>query len=368
MLPLGGRDRLLSGRIGPRMITPLTEERYAEFARLVEGRGARGRWLVLTHDHPDPDALASAVLLGKILRQRFRHAVTLGYGGLIGRAENRAMVRLLDLHLSHVRHLNFKQYRHFALVDTQPRTGNNQLPEHLVPDLVFDHHPPRKATQRAAFSDVRTDYGATATILAEYLLASGLALNRAMATAVVYALRAETQDFGRESAGPDKALYDRFLAQADKRQLARIQSAPLPLSYFRYLHQALQNLETVSTLVVSHLGEVDQPDIVPEIADLLLRLEGKTWSLATGLHQGRLYLSIRTTNPRADAGRLIRRLVGRRGKGGGHGMMAGGWIAADRGEPRALRQRLAERLARALKKNPERLTRLDLGGGPPAER
>ena len=114
----------------------------------------------------------------------------------------------------------------------------------------------------------------------------------------------------------------------------------------------------MSTLIISHLGSVDQPDIVPEVADLLPRLEGKTWSLCSGTFKDRLYLSVRTTNPRGDAGRLMRRLLGRRGKGGGHGMIAGGWVSvegADNGKIETLQNRLAVRLAKMLKKNHERL-------------
>ncbi len=224
----------------------------------------------------------------------------------------------------------------------------------------------RRATQKARFADIRTDYGATATILAEYLVASGVESNKRIATALVYAIRSETQDFGREFGGADKAAFDTFFPQADIRALARIQSPRLPLSYFGTLHRALENLETVSTLVVSHLGPVEQPDIVPEIADLLLRLEGKTWSACTGLYEDRLYMSLRTTNPRADAGRLMRRILGRRGKGGGHGMIAGGWIElndSSRANPKGVQQHVARRLAHLLKKNPDRLASLDLEDG-----
>ncbi|MGH9361508.1 MAG: DHHA1 domain-containing protein, partial [Thermoanaerobaculia bacterium] len=179
----------------------------------------------------------------------------------------------------------------------------------------------------------------------------------------VYAIRSETQDFSREFAVEDKAMYDAFFPQINQRALGRIQNATLPLGYLRNLHDALENLETVSNLVVSHLGPVEQPDIVPEVADLLLRLEGKTWSLATGLYGDRVYLSIRTTNPRADAGRVMRALIGRRGKGGGHGMMAGGWVEATKapnGDVRQLQRQLGQRLARLLRKNPERLVKVEL--------
>ncbi|HVS65643.1 MAG TPA: DHHA1 domain-containing protein [Thermoanaerobaculia bacterium] len=322
---------------------------------------SRGRWLVLTHDNPDPDAVAAGVALVKLLRQHFAQRATLAYGGIIGRAENLEMVRSLKLEMSRLRHIQFKNYRHFALVDTQPRTGNNQLPDDITPDLVFDHHPLRRSSGDVPFVDVRTDYGATASIVAEYLLAAEIPLTRKEATAVVYAIRSETLDFSREAAGSDRAVYDHFLKLADKRLLGRIQNPPLPLHYFSSLHDALENLTTVHTLIVSHLGAVGQPDIVPEIADLLLRMQGKTWSLVTGQFEGRIYCSIRTSNPRANAAQLMRRLLGRRGKGGGHGMVAGGWLAISDREPAAKQQiDLGRRLAKLLRKKPEKLSELRL--------
>ena len=343
------------------MITDHTRWRLEELAKYLTRRSSVGRWLVLTHDNPDPDSIAAAAVLSKLLRRGFKRRVTTAYGGMIGRAENQEMVRVLGIKLSHLKHLNWRNYRHFALVDTQPRTGNNQLPDGIVPDLVFDHHPMRRATQDVPFADIRVDYGATATLLAEYLLANEMEITKRDATALVYAIRAETQDFGREYAAIDKAVYDYLHPLADIRALARIQNPRLPLSYYRILHQGLRRLESVGTLVVSHLGTVEQPDIVPEIADLLLRLQGKTWSLCTGVFADRLYLSIRTTNPRADAGRLMRRLLGRRGKGGGHGMIAGGWIPLNGGgasDLENLQNSLAARLAKYLKKNPDRLAPL----------
>lgn len=345
------------------MISDLTRERYAELARLVEEQGGQGRWMVLTHDNPDPDALISAALLSRLLREAFGQKVTTAYGGLIGRAENRAVVQQLHLKFSHLRHLSFKRYAHFALVDAQPRTGNSQLPEEITPELVFDHHPLRGPTQRVPLYDVRTEYGSTATIIAEYLEAAGLELTRKEATGLVYAIRTETQDFAREFTPEDKAVYDALLPRVDKRALGKIQNAPLPLSYFRTLHEALEGLETVSTLVISHVGEVEQPDIVPELADLLLRMHGKTWCLVTGRFEDRVYLSIRTTNPRAEAGEIMRRLVGRNGKGGGHSMVAGGWVKITvgyAGNPRSLQDQLGRRLAKALRKDPDKVSSLDL--------
>ena len=119
------------------MISELTRTKFVELTRYL-GQRRKGRWLVLSHDNPDPDALISAAMLGQILERRFHCRVTLAYGGIIGRAENQEMCRLLGLRMSRLRHINWKNYRHFALVDTQPHTGNNQLPL----QLAIPHAPP----------------------------------------------------------------------------------------------------------------------------------------------------------------------------------------------------------------------------------
>jgi nanoRNase/pAp phosphatase (c-di-AMP/oligoRNAs hydrolase) len=353
------------------MITDATRSRFAALAEHVEARSGRGRWLVLTHDNPDPDAIAAAVVLAGILRRAFGRPATAAYGGIIGRAENREMVHALGISLVHVRTVQWARFKHFALVDTQPGTGNNQLPEGVIPDVVIDHHPQRKASYAAAVSDIRKGYGATATILAEYLLTAAIPITKRAATALVYAIRSETQDFSRGlGVGPDKEIYDTLLPHADKRLLARILYPRLSQRYFHDLLHALQDLESVGSLVITHLGALEQPDIVPEIADLLLRMEGKTWSLCTGVYNERIYLSVRTSNPRAEAGRVMRRLLGKRGKGGGHGQMAGGWIPVAKaagGDVDALQRQLAARLARLLKKNPDRIERVALRATPAAE-
>ncbi len=58
----------------------------------------------------------------------------------------------------------------------------------------------------------------------------------------------------------------------------------------------------------------------------------------------------------------MRRLLGRRGKGGGHGMMAGGWVPlvkAPGGNVPALQDQLAARFAMLLRKNPDKLELLE---------
>lgn len=319
------------------------------------------RWLILTHDNPDPDSIATAAAMQALLRAAHSVRATIGYGGIVGRAENQEMIRTLRLKLSRLRHLNWNDYARIILVDAQPGTGNVGLPDEREVDVVVDHHPLRRGTRSVDTCDVRPDYGASATIAGEYLLAREVEISEHLATALVYAIRSETLELGREANDADRKLYGRLLPHVDSAALGRIQHPRLPASYFATLERALNDLQGVRNLITTHLGAVEQPDIVPEIADFLVRMEGRTWAFVTGEFEDRLYASLRTTNRQADAGRAMRSILGRKGRGGGHGMMAGGWLPLEDGvKASALADSLMRKLAKRLNHDPERVSSVQL--------
>jgi nanoRNase/pAp phosphatase (c-di-AMP/oligoRNAs hydrolase) len=308
----------------------------------------RHRLLILTHDNPDPDSIASAVALKHLVKERFGIRATVAYGGMVGRAENRAMLRLLKIKLSPVWRIRMHTYGHIALVDTQPRAGNNSLPGKAKATIVIDHHPLRRTT-KASLIDVRPEYGAVATILFEYLRACDCKISTALATALFYGIHSETEALGREATDADTQAYLALFSMTNKKHLARIERPSLPRSYFNVLGRSLVRASTYRNVVMARLGPVDVPELVAEVADLLVRLERITWSLCLAWHDDRLVLSIRTTNTRARAGRLIQRLVGRRGRAGGHNMLAGGWMdgtGLDEQEREQLEGEIMERFLR----------------------
>jgi nanoRNase/pAp phosphatase (c-di-AMP/oligoRNAs hydrolase) len=283
------------------------------------------RALVLTHDNPDPDALASGFALRELLNSLLPLEATLGFAGMIGRAENRAMVQVLDIGPTPLTTLSLDEFDGVALVDTQPGTGNNSLPESLPLRAVIDHHPRREGIE-APHIDIRTNYGATATMMTEYASVCGMQISQALATALFYAIRSETQDLGREASEPDRMAYFYLLARADMGAVAQIQRARVPRDYFRAFRDAVDKAEVAGNIVITDLGNVGSADMVAEIADFLLRLQGAEWSIAIGRNENMLTVSVRTTDPYAHAGRIIREAVRGLGTAGGHGTMAGGQI------------------------------------------
>ncbi|UCE17651.1 MAG: DHH family phosphoesterase [Gemmatimonadota bacterium] len=311
------------------------------------------RLVVLTHDNPDPDALASAEGLRYLFQNKWGVRVRAAYGGTIGRAENKTMLRLLKLRLEPVEKLNLRAFKDFALVDTQPGTGNNSLPQWAAPTVVIDHHPRRRGFN-APCVDVRETYGATSTIVTEYLQEAALEIPSPLATALFYGIASDTRNLGRQATEADVKAYMTLFSSANMRTLAKIEFPPLPQSYYTYVDHALENAFIHKNVIGSRIGSVENPDIIPEFADLLLRHEKATWSLCLGRFENKLIISVRTSNPRAEAGRIIRRLVGRKGRAGGHGMMAGGWMdcfSADEKELWSFEEKIIRRFLRLLGKS-----------------
>jgi nanoRNase/pAp phosphatase (c-di-AMP/oligoRNAs hydrolase) len=286
----------------------------------------KAKILIILQDNPDPDGLASAMALRKLANALTGARCSLACNGTVGRAENRAMVRYVNLNLLRLDELDVSRFDLVALVDTQPGQQNNSLPADVSPNIVIDHHPTRRATRRARFTDVRGRYGATATILAQYLRQAGIVPDAALATALLYGIRSDTQDFGREATQADMDAYEYLYALANKRMLGAIQRGRAPPAYFRMLATALANARRCGRCIYCELGRVDNPDMIPEVADLFLRHEDVEWSLCWGYHDGRAMLSVRTQSAEPAADALIRRLVSRKGAGGGHQSMAAGQI------------------------------------------
>lgn len=284
------------------------------------------RPLILTHDNPDPDALASAFALRALIHHLTGTNATIAFSGMIGRAENRAMVRGLGIAPEPLSTLDLSTYDALALVDAQPGTGNSSLPQDCALVAVIDHHPLRFDPEPVSFVDVREHYGATATMLTEYAVTANLALDSTVATALFYAIKSETQDLGREASQADRSAYLGLLTQADMRLVARIHRARVSRQYFRAYHDAIERAEIVGKVVITDLGVVASPDMVAEIADFLLRLRGTDWSCCLGRHHDTVAVSLRTTDPNAHAGRIIRSVTRELGSAGGHGAMAGGQI------------------------------------------
>ena len=319
--------------------------------KLLTVLAGRTRMLIVMQDHPDPDAMAAAVALRRLVNVRTDIRCSLTHGGTIGRGENRALVRYLNLNLLPIETVTLEHFDVIAMVDAQPGTGNQSLSTARYPDIVIDHHPFRKITRQSQFTDIRRRYGSTSTILFEYLVEAKVDIDVPLATALLYGIRSDTQDLGREAIAADIAAIEKLYPIANKRILSAIQRGSVPRDYFRMLSIALSNARQYGTAIITKLGHIDNPDMIGEVADLFLREEQTQWTLCMGFVKQRMVLSLRTSGESLRAEQVIKRIVARRGTGGGHLTYAGGQIPLKKGTKsealeleRLVRRRFLKRL------------------------
>lgn len=318
----------------------MSQERLNQLMSAVAGAD---QVLILPHNDPDPDAIASACGLKKLLSQQAKLPVEIAYQGIIGRAENKALVRYLGRPLRPLTKAVLQRASCIALVDTQPATGNNPLPPGTVPHIVIDHHQWRAETAAAAFHDVRPDVGSTSTIVAGYLQAAGITPDKLLATALFYGIKTDTMGLVRGVSPVDVDTFHRLQALTDLTALEEIQRAQVPATYFKGLVTAFQSARVHGSLVTSYLGAMSYPDQAAEVADTLLRLQGVTWVVCSGYYENELVIAVRSRARSGGAGQLVRAVVGSLGMAGGHGSMAAGHVPLNGVDPDLLAGQLERR-------------------------
>jgi nanoRNase/pAp phosphatase (c-di-AMP/oligoRNAs hydrolase) len=307
--------------------------------------------LILTHDFPDPDALAAAYGLHHLAQEQFDIESRIVYGGIIGRVENRAMVKLLRIPAHPLHRTDLKRYKQIATVDTQPAFQNNPLTAGRRVALVIDQHagttPPL-----ADLAIIDTHCGATCTILAQALLLANLEIPARLATALAYGILSDTLGLYRAQRPDVVQTYLGILQHADMRTLARIQNPPRSHDFFATLGHCIREAMFSRRLIVCHLGPVHSPDAVSQMAEFLLSYDRAFWAFCTGRYKGSLHLSLRATRQDAQAGDVLRDVVENPRAAGGHQAIAGGKVrvgldAADdvwQQRERSLQIRLAKRI------------------------
>jgi nanoRNase/pAp phosphatase (c-di-AMP/oligoRNAs hydrolase) len=325
-------------------------ERRAPARRFRAALEARDEVAVLTHPNPDPDALACALAVRE-LASRAGADVTIHYPGEVQREENLALIRELDIEATRIRDASDLSSRKVVLVDhNQPRgfAGAGGL----TPYAVVDHHP--GDGEGSAFTDVRPEYGACASLIVEYLQDLGWenevgptedregeespddgegppVLSERLATALAFGIRADTRGFTRgcTTAEFDAAAY--CSPRANPETIKRVSTPPVDPATMEVRARAVLNREQRGAFLCSHAGEVPSADAVAQAADEILRLEEVTAVVVAGECDNTLYLSGRATEGGVDIGETLSRAIEGipMSDAGGHARMGGGQLSVD---------------------------------------
>ncbi|MEW6321566.1 MAG: DHH family phosphoesterase [Acidobacteriota bacterium] len=275
------------------------------------------RVLILLHNDPDPDALASGLALRTLLR-RTRQTAIIGCLQGVTRPENQRMVKLLDLHYEVVQPGDIPTFERIALVDVQPHYFHGLLPQ---VDLVVDHHP-EQTGYSAVFKDIRSDYGSTSTILTEHLRAVDLDISERTATAMLYAIKSDTLFFNRQANRADLEAFSYLYPLADAAMIRKMEGSEITAERLDYVIKAWQSGRMVEHVFCAFLGEPPREDFVPYVADFFLQLEHVQWTVISGVVNDTFVVSVRNLGYSRNAGDFVRRWFNDIGSAGGHRTMA----------------------------------------------
>lgn len=306
-------NKLLTEQIEREERLARTELRVEEL-RAVHAKAKK--LLILLHDHPDPDSIASALALRTLLKRNKQTAIIGHLGEKISRPENVAMIELLEIDLEALTHSKLKDFDSIALVDVQPTFfGDKQLPK---VDTVIDHHP-LVGSYEANFKEIRAQEGATSTILTKYLRAAQVDISERLATALLYGIKTDTITLNRDANPDDVEAFTFLYPLSNLALLRRIERAEVPPSEMKSMGQALADHWIKDDIFFVNVGRVDREYLIPKISDFGIQVKGMEWSVAFGiLGKTHLIISVRNVGYVKSAGRLVRELFKDIGSAGGH--------------------------------------------------
>ena len=275
------------------------------------------RVLILLHNDPDPDAMASGLALRNVLHRTKTTAIIGAIQG-VTRPENLRMLNLLDIHVEAVTPASVKDYSRVAMVDVQPHYFGGLIDR---ADLVIDHHPEQPG-YTAVFKDIRADYGSTCTILTEHLRAVDVNISERTATAMLYAIKSDTLFFNRQANNVDIDAFSYLYPLADATLIKKMEGAEITGERLDYVLKAHENGTLLEQVFCAFLGTTEREDFIPYVADFFLQMEHVKWTVIAGVVNDTIIISVRNLGYSKNAGEFVRRYFADIGNAGGHRSMA----------------------------------------------
>jgi nanoRNase/pAp phosphatase (c-di-AMP/oligoRNAs hydrolase) len=273
-------------------------------AATIRGRGAN----IFTQWSGDPDALGSAVLLERILRHLGATEVRILTGSL-GHPQNRNLVQKCGIVLRDPNRDRLPRGLH-CTVDTSPPLGmSNTAPVEPVRDYFFvaDHHAdPEEVEANCHAQGVRSvklpfvglPVGSTSSFMAVVAAAFGLIdelgpKGRAAAALGIYT---DTSALLHGATPLDFRMFEELTRDEETEELLDdLRDYRVPPEWFEYRTAAFQHVQTTGGVRIAAVGYVrdDHRDVIAEIANELLRVEGTSIAIAVAVTERGTEISVR---------------------------------------------------------------------------
>ena len=277
------------------------------------------------HRPPDPDCLASAVVLSDMLKNEGLHPGIV-YSGGINKPETLELIENLDIKLIRIDNEAGKNLvkpeDQIIVVDCQKANGNvTRLPGDYI--ACVDHHP-ELMNQEYLYKDIRPQFGACSSMLYEYATESGYQLTPTQAALMIYGIRIDTDDLNRKKYLHDIDIFCALYKLANLELLSQIGKNAIRPEDISTTITAYDNLTIKSNIAYSFAGDDKAKESLAELSDRLISLADVGFVVVYSKCFNGYNFSVRSQLPTLHAGKIVKHaaeLVN--GDGGGHMSMAG---------------------------------------------
>lgn len=279
---------------------------------------------IQTHNFPDPDAIASAFGIQKLL-QLYGIDTTLCYAGHIDKLSASKMLQMFQIEMYSYDDLQqqMQESDYIICVDSQKNAGN--ITDFIGREVaVIDHHP-KFIKSDYLYEDIRTA-GACASIVAEYFAEAGFTPDCDTATALLYGIKMDTMRFSRGITPLDISMFAFLHSHIDHTKMKNIESNHMQFNDLRAYGAAIEHIKVYGTVGFSYIPFPCQDALIAAISDFILALEEVQVSIIFSRRLDGIKFSVRSEISGVHAGELVHKTLKNIGSGGGHAGMAGGLI------------------------------------------
>ncbi len=301
-----------------------TKEKIMQLIELCSGQNV----YIQTHNFPDPDAIASAYALQRLF-DNFGISSTICYEGKIDKLSASKMLQAFNISMLSYDEVKSSLHEtdYIICVDSQKNSGNTT---DFIGDEVasIDHHPTFTQVDYR-YSDIQI-VGACATLISEYYRTLGLTPDKNTATALLYGIKMDTNQFSRGVTPRDIDMFAFLFPYADNDLIISLESNNMQFQDLRSYGAAIENIRVFGYIGFSRIPFSCPDAMIAILADFVLSLLEVEVAIIYCERENGLKFSVRSERSDFHAGNVIRAALGGIGDGGGHASMAGGFIPKDK--------------------------------------
>ena len=283
---------------------------------------------IQTHNFPDPDAIASAYGLQKLL-EVYGVESKLCYDGRIDKLSASKMLDTFRIQMSPYEKLvgDMKESDRIICVDTQKHAGN--VTDFIGDEIACIDHHPTFVSMDYGYQDVRIT-GACATLIAEYYSLSGNVPDKNVATALLYGIKMDTLNLTRGVTELDIDMLGFLFPCCDQKLLSSLERNNMEFTDLKAYGAAIENIELYDKIGISCVPFSCPDAMIAILSDFILTLIEVEVSIVASFREDGIKLSVRSEDPQIHSGDLLHKALSGIGNGGGHASMGGGFISKER--------------------------------------